>query len=142
MKPHKQLFNEYTATYRPYLNRVNVLLVPFSLSVPLWSVMRLIFYEGARTVSDISYHQKVERPTITKVVQKLGELGYVEVQSGEDRRTRIIQLTENGWEVCCQIQKKLDEFQQYVLEDVSEEDRLLVANVLRSVSEKIAIYKG
>lgn len=137
MKPHKQLFNEYIALYRPYLNRVNGLLSPFHLSVPLWSVMRLVFYEGPRTASDISSRQKVERPTMTKIIQKLKEMDYVEVESGEDRRTRIIQLTEKGKDVCWQIHKKLDEYQKDLLGDITEKDQLVVARVLKSISEKM-----
>ena len=142
MKAHKKLFYAYSTLYRPYLNQVNAELSPFNLASSQWAVMHFILHNGEHTISDISTHQNVERPTITKMVQRLIELGYVEAQSGEDKRTKFIKLTDNGHAVCEQVQQKLSTYQSYLLKGITETDQILVANVLREISEKVTTYKG
>ena len=142
MKPHKQLFYAYSALYRPYLNQINAELLPFNLASSQWSIMHFILHNGAHTISDISTYQNVERPTITKMVRKLIELDYVEDQSGIDKRTKFIRLTENGYKVCEQVQEKLSVYQKDLLKEIPEADQLLVANVLRELYEKITTGKG
>lgn len=142
MEPHIQLFHSFTEIYRPYLNQINAELFPFNLASSQWAVMNFISINGTHTISDISIYQNVERPTITKVVQKLIELDYVEAYSGTDKRTKYIRLTETGSDVCEQVQEKLSDYQRYLLEEIPEVDQLLVTNVLRGISERITTYEG
>lgn len=137
MKPHKQLFFEYSMLHRPYMNQLNAQLASFQLSVPLWLIMRVLFYEGGHTISELSHKRNVEKPTTTKMVQRLEELQLVEARSGTDRRMRNIYLTEYGMEVSRQVEEKLSHFQEMLLEGISEEEQLLVARVLREISRKI-----
>lgn len=137
MKPHKELFYAYLTMYRPYINRLNEELSPFNLSSPYWFIMVRIVNEGPQTISDISIRQNVEKPTITKMCQRLGELGLIEAKSGEDKRTKFIQLTDKGSEIFDQIQQKLDVFQRGLAEDLSEDEQLLVARALEKIRRKI-----
>lgn len=141
MKPHKQLFYAYSALYRPYFNQLNARLAPFNLTSAQWAIMHFILHNGENTISDISTYHNVERPTITKMVQRLIELDYVEAQPGEDKRTRFIRLSENGQAVCEQVQEKLSIYQRYLLEEIPEADQLLVADVLRKISAKTTSYE-
>lgn len=142
MKPHKQLFYAFSTIYRPYLNQINAELFPFNLTSSQWTVMNFILTNGAHTISDISTYQNVEKPTITKTVQKLIELDYVEAYSGTDKRRKYIRLTETGYEVCEQVQEKLSIYQSYLLKEIPEADLLLVTNILRGISDRITTYEG
>lgn len=137
MKPHRQFFYEYAKMYRPYMNQLNDRLSPFSLSVPLWSIMHLLFHDGPHTVSAISGRQNVEKPTITKMLQRLAELGFVEAQAGSDKRTRIIQLTEQGIEVFAKAQEEISRYQEFLVEGMSEEELKSAAHVLREISRNL-----
>jgi MarR family transcriptional regulator, transcriptional regulator for hemolysin len=137
MKPHKQLFYAYSSLYRPYLNQINAQLAPYNLTSSQWMIIHFILRNGAQTISDISTYINVERPTITKMVQRLIELDYVEAQPGEDKRTRFIRLSENGQAVCEIVMERLSAYQSYLLEEIPEDDQLLVADVLRKISAKI-----
>ena len=141
MKPHKQLFYAYSALYRPYLNQLNAQLAPFNLTSSQWAIMHFVLHNGEHTISDISTYQNVERPTITKMVQRLIELDYVEAQSGTDKRTRFIRLSKNGEAVCEQVLEKLSTYQSYLVGEIPEADQLLVADVLRKLSAKITTYE-
>ena len=138
LKSHKQLFYAYSTLYRPYLNQLNAQLSPFKLTSSLWAILHFILHNGEHTISDISTYQNVERPTVTKLVQKLIEYDYVEAQSGTDKRTKFIRLSDRGKEVCKQVQEQLNIYQSYLLEDIPVEDQLVAANVLRKISAKIS----
>ncbi|BAQ08860.1 transcriptional regulator [Bacillus sp. OxB-1] len=142
MKPHKQLFYEYAMLHRPYMNELNAQLAPFHLSLPLWLMMRVLYHEGEHTISGLSKKRNVEKPTTTKMVQRLEELQLVDARSGSDRRTKNLYLTEHGLEVSRQVEGKISRYQESLLEGVSEEERLLVAQVLQNISKKIASGKG
>ncbi|SES31066.1 MarR family winged helix-turn-helix transcriptional regulator [Psychrobacillus sp. OK032] len=137
MESYKQLFNEYINMYRPYVNQLNVLLTAFNLTTAQWSIIYFIFREGAKTIGEISLYQNVEKPTTTKLVQRLIELGYVEIHAGNDKRVKIVQLSEQGLIVYGQVREKIDHFQNGLLEDISEEERLIVARVLKEISGKL-----
>lgn len=137
METYKQLFNEYINMYRPYVSRLNGLLTSFNLTTAQWSIMFFIFREGAKTIGDISLYQNVEKPTTTKLIQRLMELGYVEIQVGSDKRVKIVQLSEEGLKVYGQVREKIDHFQKGLLEGISEEERLIVARVLKDISGKL-----
>ncbi|MFJ8063603.1 MarR family winged helix-turn-helix transcriptional regulator [Psychrobacillus sp. NPDC096426] len=137
MESYKLLFNEYIKMYRPYVNQLNVLLTAFNLTTAQWSIIYFIFREGAKTIGDISLYQNVEKPTTTKLVQKLSELGYVEIHAGNDKRVKIVQLSEEGMKVYGQVREKIDHFQKGLLEGISEEEQLIVARVLKDISGKL-----
>ena len=142
MEPHREFFYAYAVTYRPYLNLLNNQLASFQLYSSQWRIMNFILHNGAHTVSDIAMYQKVEKPTTTKMVQRLIELGYMEASPGKDKRTKVIQLTDTGFKICDQVEEKLNQLQSYLLEDVSEEEQLMATRLIKKVSEKVADYKG
>ncbi|CDQ38585.1 MULTISPECIES: MarR family winged helix-turn-helix transcriptional regulator [Virgibacillus] len=141
MKPYKQFFHEYNLTYRPYVNQLNQELAEFQLYSSQWRIMHFILHNGEQTLSDIASYQKVEKPTTTKMVQRLIELDYLQSISGADKRTKLIQLTEKGLERCDQIQAKISQFQQYLLEDIPEEEQVAAARLLNHISGKISDYR-
>ena len=137
MESYKQIFNEYITMYRPYINRLNGLLASFNLTTAQWTIMLFIYQEGSKSIGDISVYQNVEKPTTTKLVQRLIELGYVEVRVGHDKRVKIVQLSVDGLEVYGQVRVKIDHFQKGLLEDISEEERIIVARVLKDIAGKL-----
>ncbi|WP_163530024.1 MarR family winged helix-turn-helix transcriptional regulator [Halobacillus ihumii] len=141
MQPYKQFFYAYNATYRPYVNQLNHELAEFQLYSSQWRIMHFILHNGGQTVSDIAIYQKVEKPTTTKMVHKLIELGYLQASAGADKRSKVIQLTDKGEEICDQVQKKISQFQSYLLEDIPEDEQLIAARLLEHISGKITDYR-
>ncbi|WP_058302645.1 MarR family winged helix-turn-helix transcriptional regulator [Gorillibacterium timonense] len=142
MTPQKQLFTSFLSLYRPYLNELNTLLAPMNLTSPLWSILYFLHRTGPQTAGDISEHQYVERPTVTKMLQRLHELGFIEAISGDDKRVKIIQLTDKGNDICQQVQEKLDLYQQELVRDIPEEEQRLVARILNTITKNITNGKG
>jgi MarR family transcriptional regulator for hemolysin len=133
----RTLFYELTAIYRPFLNRLDRILNEYHLFSSQWRIMKFLLDKGPHTISEIAQHNFVEKPTITRLVQKLSELGYVEAITGEDKRVRRIQLTDSGREICDEVFKKLDVFYDFLLEDINEATQQDLSDSLEKISKKL-----
>ena len=100
-------FQRYLRLYRPLITSLNELLSAYELSYSLWEVVFYIKNNGPSTLVDIANHYNVEKPTITRRVHRLEELQMVKQIAGQDRREKIIQLTELGEEVYKACRKKI-----------------------------------
>jgi MarR family transcriptional regulator, transcriptional regulator for hemolysin len=133
MKPHQSFFYHYRAMYRPFINKLNDYLAKHQLYSAQWAVLNLLDKEGAHTLVEISNYLNVEKPTVTRIFQRLMELGYIESIPGKDKREKKIQLTELGKKVCTEIQVTIEEFQKDALRGISEAEQLEVSRILAKV---------
>ena len=110
-------FQRYLRLYRPLITSLNELLSAYELSYSLWEVVFYIKNNGPSTLVDIANHYNVEKPTITRRVHRLEELQIVKQIAGQDRREKIIQLTELGEEVYKTCRKKITNLEIRVMEE-------------------------
>lgn len=141
MERYKQFFHSYNAVYRPYVNQLNIVLQEFHLYSSQWRIMHYIWHNGPKNVSEITQYQKVEKPTTTKMIQRLVALEYLEATAGEDKRIKVIQLTDKGISVCQEVQEKIYKFHDYLLKDVSKEEQQIATHVLETISTRIPGYE-
>lgn len=72
------LFRQYIRIYRPLMKSLNELLEKYQLSYSLWQVIVYLKDEGTSTLVDISNYYQVEKPSITRRVHRLQELGLID----------------------------------------------------------------
>ncbi|WP_232329826.1 MULTISPECIES: MarR family winged helix-turn-helix transcriptional regulator [unclassified Sporosarcina] len=137
MTPHQLFFHQYRSMYRPYINAANDCLGRHQLFTAQWAVMKYIISTGPRTLVDIAAYQHVEKPTITRTVQKLIELHYVEVIPGKDKREKKIQLTELGRQVSADVEITIEQFQLNALEGISIKEQMEVSRILEKVKNNL-----
>lgn len=114
-------FHQFLHLYRPLTNRLNELLAEFGLSYSLWQVIFYIEKNGPSQLASISAYFTIERPSITRVVQRLEEKEIVEQVPGKDKREKTIQLTTYGEGVYRNCREKITELEYSVLGDIPEE---------------------
>jgi DNA-binding MarR family transcriptional regulator len=81
------------------LARLNGLLEPFDLTFARYEALMLLFYSrrGELPLGKISDRLQVHRASVTNVVDKLAERGYVErMQHETDRRAVLARITKRG----------------------------------------------
>ncbi|WP_153731119.1 MarR family winged helix-turn-helix transcriptional regulator [Sporosarcina obsidiansis] len=122
MRHQQQFFAEYIKIYRPVLNRLNTLLSPYGLFHSQWGILKLLKIEGEMTSAEIALRQQVEKPSVTKIVQRLLEMNLISVRPGMDRREKWIGLTEAGQDTVDRILSELQELYCEILEGVEQED--------------------
>ena len=93
------------------LARLNELLEPYDLTFARYEALMLLFYSrrGELPLGKISDRLQVHRASITNVIDKLCESGYVErVQHEQDRRAVLARITAQGRRVARRSTKALN----------------------------------
>jgi MarR family transcriptional regulator, transcriptional regulator for hemolysin len=130
-------FQRYLFLYRPLISKLNELLAPFDLSYSQWQIIFYVKDNGPSTLVDISTHYNVEKPTITRTVQRLEEKQIMKQVPGKDKREKKIQLTESGEEVYKACRKKITEMEHSVMKGISEEEKQAAFEILPKVRKNI-----
>jgi DNA-binding MarR family transcriptional regulator len=119
------------------IGRLNELLEPLGLTFARYEALMLLFYsrKGELPLGKISDRLQVHRASVTNVIDKLVDAGYVErVQHGRDRRTILARITTDGKRVARQSTKRLNaaRFGMQPLEDADCEQIYELLRALRA----------
>ncbi|WP_343033680.1 MarR family transcriptional regulator [Virgibacillus ihumii] len=98
-----------------------------------WTVLYYLYNYGPSTNVDISHYQGVEKPTTTRTVNRLEELGYVEQVKGKDKREKRVQLTGSGITVYETVRITIDQFEQEILTGISEEQQQETIRIMETI---------
>jgi DNA-binding MarR family transcriptional regulator len=93
------------------LARLNELLVPVDLTFARYEALMLLFYSrrGELPLGKISDRLQVHRASVTNVVDKLVETGYVErIVPEQDRRAVLARITKEGRQVARRATRRLN----------------------------------
>jgi MarR family transcriptional regulator, transcriptional regulator for hemolysin len=129
----QQFFNEYRLIYRPFTNQINMQLEKHGLFSSQWGLLRMLEDKGSQTFVDIANLLYIEKPSVTKLVQKLIDLELVEIRPGKDKREKVVHLTTHGERVIEQIHEELKPILEGVLAGVSAEDIEIAKKVLAKI---------
>ncbi|WP_121612349.1 MarR family winged helix-turn-helix transcriptional regulator [Mesobacillus foraminis] len=134
---YRELFKEYHAMHRPYMNMLNELLAKHQLFSSQWGIMRTLKLEGPKNIVEIASIFYIEKPSASNLVRKLAELGYVEAGQGKDKREKIIRLTQQGETVFTEVSETIDAFLSSIVEGISEEDQRTVISALETIRKNL-----
>ena len=135
-------FQRYLRLYRPLITTLNELMSPYQLTYSLWQVIFYIKNNGASTLVDISNYYSVEKPTITRRVHRLEELQIVRQIPGQDRREKVIRLTELGEEIYTECRKKITELENRVMQGIANEEQMITFQTLPIIHDNILKEEG
>lgn len=137
MTIEQDFFNEYRLMYRPFTNHINLQLEKYQLYSSQWALLRLLTDRGPHSLVEIANFMYIEKPSVTRLVQKLVELGYVETVAGKDKREKLVRLTEHGENIVKEIQANLKPYLEGSLAGVSEKDIEIATRVLEKIRANI-----
>ena len=133
MPMEQQFFNEYRLMYRPFINQINVELEKHGLFSSQWGLLRMLMDQGPQSYGEIATLLYIEKPSVTKLVQKLIELELVNIQPGKDKREKIVHLTTHGEYIIEDIQRNLKPILERALAGVSGEHTEIAKQVLAQI---------
>ncbi|MET3576663.1 MarR family winged helix-turn-helix transcriptional regulator [Bhargavaea ullalensis] len=136
--PHQLFFRRYTDLYRPLVAKVGAVLAAEGLSVPHWSVLRLIAEEGEMAPAEIAARQYVEKPTVSRNLQQLHERGLIDSKAGRDRREKIIFLTEEGKVLFEKAFAAVSGVEKELLGGIPVSEQQRMAELLTAIRSKLA----
>jgi MarR family transcriptional regulator, organic hydroperoxide resistance regulator len=106
------------------------------VATPYGAIFVNLFRSGELTMGEIARNIHRDKSTVTVLVRKLVDLGYVETSSSpQDARATVVRLTEKGksiesvfWEISKGIQKK-------IYKGFTESEKDLLATLLEKVRD-------
>ncbi|HWO77332.1 MAG TPA: MarR family transcriptional regulator [Bacillus sp. (in: firmicutes)] len=123
--------------YRPFENNLNILLSKHQIQRAQWTIMYYLYNFGSATLVELSNYQGVEKPTITRTMNRLEEMGYVKQVPSEDKREKPMQLTELGVQIYKEVRLTIDEFEEDILKGISEEEQIEVIRIMGEIRNHI-----
>lgn len=130
MALYNEFFHHYLQVSRMFTKKLNERLSTIDMYHSQWSVMFYLNRSGTATLVEISKYYDVEKPTITRTVNRLEELGLIEQIPGKDKRERRIQLTDAGVQKYKEGQEIVDDFERNVMKNIPDNDREKTREIL------------
>jgi len=140
LKQNPDFFNAYSLVHRPLTNHTNRILEKHELSSSYWRVLRILEKAESKNFGDITNALMIEKPALTKIVKKLSTMGIVEIQRGQDKREKIVMLTEFGKKKIDAIRSELNPFLEAAIEGLSQEQLNSAIEVLEIIKKNITKY--
>ncbi|SHG27639.1 MarR family winged helix-turn-helix transcriptional regulator [Ornithinibacillus halophilus] len=117
-----------------YINKhLNDCLKNHGLYNAQWSIIYYLYKNGAKTQTEITQYFHVEAPTVTRTLKRMEANGWISRTQGQDKRARLIQLTDSAKEKYFDIEKSVASHEEKMLEQLSEEEK----NVFYQLIQKL-----
>jgi len=91
-------------------------LQPLGLRSTQLPVLVTLALSGSMTISQLAEELVMDRTSLTRLLRPLESAGLLEIVAGEDRRTRVVSLTDRGKETVADAFPLWEKAQGYVLE--------------------------
>nr|WP_225988895.1 MarR family transcriptional regulator [Peribacillus frigoritolerans] len=137
IKTFQKFFQQLLLLYRPFENNLNIQLNKHDLHRAQWSILYYLNNYGSATLVELANYQGVEKPTITRTIARLEELGYVEHVPSKDKREKRMQLTELGKKVYSEVRVTIDQYEQEILKGITEEEQLAAIRIMGEIRNNI-----
>lgn len=137
IKTSQKFFHQLLMLYRPFENRLNVHLAEHQLYRAQWTILYYLANKGPATLVEVSQYMGVEKPTVTRTMSRLEELGYVEHVPGKDKREKRMQLSVVGKQVYTDVRVTIDQFEQEILEGITEQEQIEMIRIMENIRNNI-----
>ena len=131
------LFHEIHQKSRLSVKEVNDALKEFDLYSSQWSILFCLKQFGPMTQKGIWQYLNVEAPTVARTVLRLEESGWVVREEGEDKRERIVHLSERAEEQVSGIEQRIRRVEEGLLATLSEEEQQQLMGLLQKIGEAV-----
>ncbi|MDX8047450.1 MarR family transcriptional regulator [Gracilibacillus sp. S3-1-1] len=128
------LLHIYNQKLRLHQAKLNAVLQPFGLFHSQWSILYTLSEKGSMTQTEIWQYLKVEAPTVTRTLVRMEKSGWVERKVGQDKRERVVTLTEKARTTYPEILRLVKETEAWFLADLSAEERETLQQLLEKLS--------
>ncbi|MBP2637235.1 MAG: MarR family transcriptional regulator [Firmicutes bacterium] len=135
-------FRHYFSLHRALISKLNELLAEYGLSYSLWTVIFYVKTHGSSTLVDIAHFYNVKKPVITRTVQNLEEKGIIRQIPGADKREKLVELTEAGEQIYKICRKLIDELEDEIMKNISEEEKAAIFESLPQIRANVLAIGG
>ncbi|MFD4490172.1 MarR family winged helix-turn-helix transcriptional regulator [Lysinibacillus fusiformis] len=117
------IFHALFQKSRYLTNCLNEVLKQHHLYSSQWAILYCLHKNGPMTLTQIWKYLNVEAPSITRAITRLETLGWVERLDGEDKREKIVTLTEQANERLPAITETILAFEEEMVGSLTAEEQ-------------------
>lgn len=129
------VFHEMHQKARLSIKEVNETLKDFGLYSAQWSILYSLKQFGEMTQTNIWKYLHVEAPTVTRTLMKLEQRKLIIRKEGNDKRERIVQLTEQAHMMIPKIEAKIAEVEGRLLQSLSASEVHELTRLLKKLGK-------
>ncbi|MEC7760663.1 MAG: MarR family transcriptional regulator [Pseudomonadota bacterium] len=96
-----------------------------------FAVLYVLLQRGAMIQADLAEHTQTDKSTLGEMLKRMAERGLLVVETGEDKRSVIVSLTDVGRQIVMDVTPTVIRTQEALLDPLPEEYRLLFLKCLR-----------
>ncbi|MDQ0298952.1 DNA-binding MarR family transcriptional regulator [Salibacterium salarium] len=111
MMNRSELFHLLNQKVRLFSKEMNDYLQQHNLYSSQWTILYILLENGPMTQTDIWKYLQVEAPTITRTLTRMEKSGWIIKKLGNDKREKIILLTDEAREKLDLIQQSVQQFE-------------------------------
>lgn len=130
------IFHELFQLTRSMSKELNNVLKEHDLFNAQWTVLFCIQKHEEMMLKDICTYLNVEAPTITRTVNRLQELGWITITPGEDKREKIVRLSDDAKRKFPSIEKTVINFENQFLQQLSNDEQSVLLTLLQKLDMK------
>lgn len=130
---HSDFFHLLNQKSRAIKKQLNTILNKYNLYTSQWTILYVVTKFGTMTQTDLWSYLNVEAPTVTRTLERMEQNGWVLRTPGEDKRERMIELTEQAHNLFHTIMQEIIEMENEFLADFSEEDKKSFYQLLQKI---------
>jgi DNA-binding MarR family transcriptional regulator len=98
------------------------------LSPSLQAALSTVERHGPMTPSEVASRERIQRPTVTRVLARLEEQGLIErMPDPRDGRSSLVTASKAGRELLAELRTRKTAFLAHRIEDLGPEDRVTLA---------------
>lgn len=126
-------FHNLLQKTREFTTGANQVLKKHDLFSGQWAVLFTIEKNKVMTLTEIWKYLNVEAPTTTRTVNRLLELGLLQQELGDDRRSKKVSLTPAGIQKYQEVKKTIDEYEHNFARNLTEEEMNQFSELLKKM---------
>ncbi|WP_028784657.1 MarR family winged helix-turn-helix transcriptional regulator [Thalassobacillus devorans] len=134
----RELFHLLNQRVRLITKEMNNILSGHGLYHSQWSIIFCLDQFGPMTQTAIWKYLHVEAPTVTRTISRMEKNGWIIRKQGEDKRERVIELTDAAKEKFTAVNKAVEQVEQEMAQPLSGEE----VQQLQYLLKKLAIKEG
>ena len=133
----KDILHLYNQKYRYFNKEMNQRLRKYDLYASQWAILYCLDQSGPLTQTDIWKYLNIEAPTVTRTLSRLEKNGWVERLPGEDKREKMIYLTEEAKKELPNIKITMKQFDDDMLQQLDQNERKLLYQLLSKLTSEV-----
>ncbi|MDQ9009572.1 MarR family transcriptional regulator [Acinetobacter gerneri] len=122
-------------------DELNKILEPYQLNYSLWQVLFVIHSKQRCTSIDIAEYLNVSKPSITKRIQALQKLGALTLLESQDKRQKLLCLSEHGLSLHDHCKDRIAMFEQQIMQILTPSQIQVTEQTMELVMQQLQLMK-